>query len=153
MNQIKLIAACFLLAVCSCKDNVADKPASVTTTTTATTEDSSVTTAPPQNKPDIAVAAQAIKAELQKRSVKSQVFSSDSCHGLIIGKAGTLISVDKAALETMDGKPVTGDVVVELKELIDKSAFMSADAQLFQMAAYWCRVGLILLVCKAMDRT
>ena len=124
MNHVRVIAVCLILIMSSCdQKNPEDSK-----TTPIKASDTVVTVEKRERAMDIPTAVQAVRNELQKRSVQSQLFSSDSLNGQIVGKGGTVIDVDKSALETVSGKPVTGDVIVELKELLDKSAFITAEA-------------------------
>lgn len=119
------IALIVLLAIISgCKD----APVTPRPPVQAPPPHDTVAAAPAPPPPDVAAIEKEIKIELARHVAPSQFYSSDSLGGQITGKGGTFIKIVKADLQTKDGKPVTGDVVVELKELTGKRQFAAANA-------------------------
>jgi hypothetical protein len=67
---------------------------------------------------------------LKKFEEPSQTFNISSLKPTQIkGKKGTMISINPADLETVDGKPVGKDIQIELKELTNQQQLLRTNAQ------------------------
>ncbi len=79
---------------------------------------------------DLMQQAETLTDYLKKSEEPSQFFTvSSSKPTQVKGKNGTIISIDPANLETVDGKPLGPDIRVELKELTDQGDLMRTNVQ------------------------